>query len=61
MSKPIYEIRDGNKWVRVKGTTAGLKIGWLHWSMRDGATGLARPGTWRERPGKAALREAGEE
>jgi hypothetical protein len=41
-----YEIRIGDKWFKVRGTTTGLREGWLSWTDRE-STGLARPGTWR--------------
>jgi hypothetical protein len=44
-----YEVKMGEDWHPVKGTTQGMKAGWLHWEDNDGCTGLSRPGTWRER------------
>ena len=43
-----YEIKIGEEWYPVKGTTLGLKEGWLSWEDKDGASGLSRPGTWRK-------------
>jgi hypothetical protein len=41
-----YEVQSGDKWEPVKGTTVGMKAGWLSWTDGD-SNGLARPGTWR--------------
>ena len=45
-----YEIRVGAKpeirWIPVKAADE-QDTGWLHYELRDGTNGLARPGTWR--------------
>lgn len=44
-----YELKVGDTWATVKGTTLGMKDGWLYWEDSNGCNGLARPGTWREK------------
>jgi hypothetical protein len=51
-----YEIKIGDKWYPVTGTTVGMKTGWMSWQDADGSTGLSRPGTWREREKKTAAK-----
>lgn len=48
MKLTTYEIKIGNTWYKVKGSIQGLRKGWLCWEDKDGCTGLARPGNWRE-------------
>lgn len=46
-----YQLLERDVWVDVKrATTSGMREGWLMWEDADGCTGLARPGTWREKP-----------
>jgi hypothetical protein len=41
-----FEIKIGDDWKPVKGTTRSMNEGWLYWT--DGhSSGLAKPGTWR--------------
>ena len=47
-----YEVRwpgdlpGGKEYVRVSNAKE-VKDGWLHYELKDGTNGLARPGTWR--------------
>jgi hypothetical protein len=43
-----FEILVAGTWEKVKGTTNGVREGWLSWDDGQGCTGLSRPGTWRE-------------
>lgn len=47
-----YQIADGEArggW-RTCLRAAPVKNGWLHYELRDGTNGLARPGKWRIKP-----------
>mgnify|MGYP001589394510 CR=1 FL=1 len=46
MRKAELIAKDGSIYT-VKGSTSGMKDGWLSWKDKDGATGLSRPGSWR--------------
>jgi hypothetical protein len=51
MTQTKYQLKDGDNWETCKkATTSGMKEGWLHYELEDGTIGLARPGTWREKP-----------
>jgi hypothetical protein len=41
-----YEVKDGDAWIRVSDAKE-VKQGFLHYELKDGTNGLARPGTWR--------------
>ena len=43
---PRYEVKSGDQWVACK-KAATVKNGWLHYELRDGTNGLARPERWR--------------
>jgi hypothetical protein len=56
-----YEIKGypADTWEKVKGTTVGMREGWLAW--KDGESeGLARPGTWRKVESKTKVEKKGE-
>jgi hypothetical protein len=44
-AKKKYVLNDGTKIKRAEEQGNG----WLHYELRDGTIGLARPGTWKER------------
>ena len=47
MKKTKYEIFTRHSgWIMTK-VASEQKNGWLHYELRDGTNGLARPGTWR--------------
>jgi len=56
MALQTYEIKISDRWEKVKGTTAGMREGWLVWKDTEGCQGMSRPGTWRlyERKVKAS-------
>ena len=57
MALQKYEILISGEWYKVRGSTSGLKDGWLEWKDNEGAQGLARPGTWRAlAPKKGAVK-----
>lgn len=55
MKMPRYEVRFGSdiapQWILAK-KAAHMKRGWLHYELRDGTIGLAKPGTWRVKESK---------
>ena len=56
MSKqPRYQVLSGGdsngQWINCK-KAVPQPSRWLHFELRDGTNGLARPGRWRERPPK---------
>ena len=45
------QVKCCGEWITCKvSKTSGLEEGWLHYELRDGTNGLARPGTWRVAP-----------
>lgn len=44
--KVRYEVKSGERWIRCK-RASPQKANWLHFELRDGTVGLARPGNWR--------------
>lgn len=53
-----FEIKIGWQWQPVRGTTLGMKPGWLSWTDGE-SSGLARPGTWRELKSKPEVSKIG--
>jgi hypothetical protein len=45
--KQQYEVANGLDWLLCK-IAEEQPSGWLHYELRDGTIGLARPGRWRK-------------
>lgn len=41
-----YEVQVGDQWCPVNKATENQ--GWLYYSLSDGGTGYAKPGSWRK-------------